>query len=104
MEIFILLLLQVPGIEDLSAFDTFGVPAILIAVIVVVGVLFFRGVIRLGTTCDLLLDAEKEKTEAAKVEARAAREDLTRVADDFNANFKLVITELTTSNKERRDA
>ena len=97
-------LLQVPGVEDLSAFDTYGVPAILVAVMVVLGLLFYKRIIVWGATCDLLLDAEREKTEAAKGEARASKEDLVRVADEFNANFKLVVTELTASNKERRDA
>ena len=100
--------LQVAG-QDFSGFDTYGPTAILAIVLFVLGGLFLRRVIVFGSTCELLLAAEREKTAAEAEKVRVAQEgekqaraDLKQVADEFNSNFALVVTALTSEQKERR--
>lgn len=89
------MLLQVPGVEDLSAFDTYGVPAILVAVLVVLGLLFYKRIIVWGSTCELLVGNEQEKTARARKEAEDAKADVRRVAHDSNANMATALKELS---------
>ena len=89
------LVLQVPGVEDLSAFDTYGVPAILVAVLLTLGFLFYKRIIVWGATCDLLVGNEQEKTARAQKEAEDAKADVRRVAEDSNANMATALKELS---------
>lgn len=88
------MLLQVPGIENLSAFDTFGVPAILVAVLVTLGFLFYRRVIVWGSTCEKLVENERLQKEAAVEEKNEAVRTVVRIADDFSGHLRAVLHEL----------
>lgn len=64
------------------------------------GYMLFRGHIMLGSTCNTLLAIKAKEAEHAKAEAIAAREDVTRIADDFNANMALVIKHLAPGERD----
>ena len=76
---------------DFSWAETAGI----VTILMVVGAAFlyalFRRLIVLGSTCDLLLEAEREKTRLAQAEAVQARKDLARISDEFNANLERIL-------------
>jgi ABC-type branched-subunit amino acid transport system permease subunit len=80
-----------------ASFDWVETAGIVLMLVVVGSAFLFgllRGIIVLGSTCDLLLEAEREKTKIAQAESIQARKDLARVADEFNHNLERVLTAL----------
>jgi hypothetical protein len=74
--------------------ETAGIVLMLVVVGSAIIFALLKGIIVLGTTCDLLLEAEREKTKLAQAESIQARKDLARVANEFNHNLERILAAL----------
>jgi hypothetical protein len=86
-----LFFMQVPSVEDISWVERASIVLVLFFLgALFLGALFTRRII-LGTTHELLMQAEREKTVIAQNEAIQARKDLSRIADEFNQNLERIL-------------